>query len=109
MRSNRTVAQSKPLAHSLVFAYFVTMVIFLWSKYMKTLPAGAFKAQCLKLMDDVQRSREPIVITKYGKPVALLAPIAQEEHSIFGCMKGSATIKGDIVEPFPASDWEALL
>jgi prevent-host-death family protein len=37
---------------------------------MKTMPAGQFKARCLKVMDDVQSTLEPVVITKKGRPVA---------------------------------------
>jgi prevent-host-death family protein len=35
---------------------------------MKTIPAAKFKAHCLKLMDEVQATREAIIITKRGKP-----------------------------------------
>ena len=41
---------------------------------MKTMQAGEFKARCLKVMDQVQKTREPLVITKRGKPVAKLVP-----------------------------------
>ena len=43
---------------------------------MKTIAAGKFKARCLTLMDDVQATRQPILITKRGKPVAKLVPVA---------------------------------
>ena len=39
------------------------------------IPAGGFKARCLKLMDRVRATRRPIVITKRGKPVARLVPM----------------------------------
>ena len=41
--------------------------------------AGEFKAKCLKLMDEVASSHEKVVITKRGKPVAMLVPVAPEE------------------------------
>ncbi|MGB7088055.1 MAG: type II toxin-antitoxin system prevent-host-death family antitoxin [Phormidesmis sp.] len=69
--------------------------------------AGQFKAQCLKLMDRVQQTKEEVVITKYGKPVARLVPIElASEDSIVGWMKGSVTITGDIVAPLDEY-WEA--
>jgi prevent-host-death family protein len=37
---------------------------------MRTIPAGRFKAQCLKLLDEVAETGETIVVTKRGKPVA---------------------------------------
>jgi prevent-host-death family protein len=70
--------------------------------------AGQFKSQCLKLMDQVQQTREEIVITKHGKPVAKLVPI-QEAHadSIIGFMKGSVQVTGDIIAPLD-EEWEVL-
>lgn len=65
----------------------------------KQIPAGEFKAKCLKLMDEVQRTGEEIVITKHGKPVAKLSPVATEAPPLFGSMKGSVIIHGDIVGP----------
>ena len=60
--------------------------------------AGKFKARCLKIMDDVQRNRREVVITKYGKPVAKLVGIqSQSKQPLFGLLKGSVVLKGDIV------------
>ena len=42
---------------------------------MTEIAAGKFKNVCLRLLDDVARTRTPIVITKRGRPVAQLAPI----------------------------------
>ena len=41
---------------------------------MRTIPAGKFKDDCLELLDEVARTRTPILITKRGKPVARLSP-----------------------------------
>jgi prevent-host-death family protein len=62
---------------------------------MKTVPAAQFKAQCLALLDRV--GPEGIVITKHGKPVAKLVPIATETTDLIGSLKGKLTIKGDIL------------
>ena len=48
---------------------------------MVKIPAGEFKAKCLKLMDEVQQLHHAIVITKYGKPVAMLVPALPEKKS----------------------------
>ena len=68
---------------------------------MKTMPAGLFKVHCLKVMDEVALKREPVVITKRGKPVAKLVPLSKEKDDIFGFFNGKGTIeiKGDIVSP----------
>ena len=65
---------------------------------MIEMPAGEFKAKCLKVMDDVEHFHRVVVITKFGKPVAKLVPIGPAKpKSAFGCMKGTVVIKGDIV------------
>ena len=69
-------------------------------------PAGEFKARCLRLMDEVQKTRRPVVITKRGKPVARLVPVEEEIPSIFGRMKGTVTILGDIISPIE-QEWNA--
>lgn len=62
--------------------------------------AAEFKAKCLKLIDTVATTREPLVISKRGKPLVKLVPIIDEApKSLFGYMKGTVTIHGDIVAP----------
>lgn len=75
-------------------------------KEVRQIPAGIFKAECLRLMDEVARRRAPIVITKHGKPVAKLVPVGEQVPEIFGCMAGTVTIHGDIIEPIDV-EWEA--
>ncbi len=61
------------------------------------MPAGIFKAQCLQLMDDVQKYHKEITITKFGKPVAKLVPVDEpKKKPIFGSMKGTLKIHGNI-------------
>ena len=50
---------------------------------MRTIPAGRFKAQCLKLLDEVAETGETIVVTKRGKPVAKVEPV-EEPPSLAG-------------------------
>ena len=75
---------------------------------MKTMGAGEFKSRCLKIMDQVHRTREPVVITKRGKPVAKLVHADKRGDDIFGCLKGVFKIVGDIESPVVApEEWEA--
>lgn len=70
---------------------------------MKTMAAGKFKATCLKVMDEVQAKREPVLVTKNGKPVAKLVPLdlPEEEHPLASLrFPGKIEILGDIMEPF---------
>lgn len=64
-----------------------------------SIPAAVFKAECLRLMDEVARTGQPIVITKHGKPVAQLVPVPADPESLFGYMGDTVTITGDIVAP----------
>lgn len=69
--------------------------------------AEEFKAKCLKLIDQVAATHEPLIITRHGKPLAKLVPIEDEtRQSMFGYMKGTVTITGDIVSPIDA-EWSA--
>ncbi|MGC2270435.1 MAG: type II toxin-antitoxin system Phd/YefM family antitoxin [Candidatus Sulfotelmatobacter sp.] len=75
----------------------------------KTIPAGAFKARCLAIMDEVQSKRQAVLITKRGKPVAKLVPVEQEKDDIFGFYNGKIKIHGDIVSPaFSPEEWGDL-
>jgi prevent-host-death family protein len=75
----------------------------------RLMSASQAKTHLLELLDTVDRTREGLVITKRGRPVAKLVPIDTEPaQSIFGCMKGTFRITGDIVGPEP-DVWEAML
>jgi prevent-host-death family protein len=71
-----------------------------------TIPAGEFKAKCLKLLDKVAEKRETLVITKRGKPVAQVTPIPAKAN-IVGSMKGSVLWMGDIISPIDV-EWDAM-
>lgn len=75
----------------------------------RTMPAGKFKAQCLAVMDEVQRKGQTVVITKRGKPVAKLVPIDLTEDEIVGSWRGKLKIVGDIVSPaLSKKEWGEL-
>jgi prevent-host-death family protein len=71
-----------------------------------TIAAGEFKAKCLKLLDKVAKDRQPLIITKHGKPVAQVTPMPAREN-IVGSMKGSVLWMGDIISPIDV-EWDAL-
>ncbi|MFZ0311292.1 MAG: type II toxin-antitoxin system Phd/YefM family antitoxin [Candidatus Korobacteraceae bacterium] len=73
---------------------------------MKEIAAGQFKNQCLALMDEVQQTGEPLVVTKRGKPVVKLVPIIRDDDNFFDSMKGRVTVTGDIINTVPLEDWE---
>lgn len=61
--------------------------------------AGKFKAECLKVMERVKRTRRKIIITKRGVPIAKLVPIDEKEEKAFGKLKGTIRFTGDILVP----------
>ena len=65
----------------------------------RQIAAAEFKANCLRLMNEVAQRRTPIVITKRGKPIAKLVPIDDKPIDLFGYMAGTIKICGDIVSP----------
>jgi prevent-host-death family protein len=76
---------------------------------MKKIAAGKFKAQCLKVMEQVRATSEPVLITKRGQPLAKLVPPEKVADDFIGSLEGIVTIVGDIESPVtPLEDWDAL-
>lgn len=77
---------------------------------METITISKFKATCLAVLEQVRRSREPILVTKHGQPIAEIKPPPQAETKPWlGSMAGSAKLAGDILAPAVSpDDWEAL-
>jgi len=76
---------------------------------MKTIPAGAFKTNCLAIMDEVKARKEAVVITKHGQPVAKLVPVDVDADEIFGFFIGKGSITGDVVAPaLTSEEWGNL-
>jgi prevent-host-death family protein len=72
---------------------------------MKKIAAGEFKARCLTLMEDVRSTREPLVVTKRGKPVVKLVPADDEKDDFIGRLEGVFRVVGDIESPIDG--WES--
>lgn len=67
---------------------------------------GKFKAECLHLLAEVNRTKKPLVITKHHVPIVKIIPATPEKKALFGCMKGTAITNGDIIEPI-GEVWDA--
>lgn len=72
----------------------------------KYIAAGKFKAECLKMMDEVKASGHEIIITKHRMPIVKLCPIAEKEQKLFGALKGSVHIQDDLLQPID-EEWDA--
>jgi prevent-host-death family protein len=73
----------------------------------RIIKASEFKAKCLAVMDEVERTRQSVVITKNGKPVADLVPHNPKKRELWGILKDEMFIEGDIISPIDV-EWEAL-
>lgn len=68
----------------------------------RTIKAAEFKQTCLALMDEVASTGGTIIITKRGKPVARLAPVAERPQAL-GCLEGALEI---VDEDFSLPAWK---
>jgi prevent-host-death family protein len=78
---------------------------------MEQIAISKFKATCLEVLERVRRTRKPILVTRFGKPVAEVSPppVAKPTGKWLGSLAGTARIRGDIVSPASdPGDWETL-
>ncbi len=84
---------------------------------MRTMAAGEFKAKCLAVMDEVQASGEPVIVTKRGKPVVRILPSDEQTQkespeAIFGCLRHMLLVPGQTIDPdepfIPREEWDHL-
>jgi prevent-host-death family protein len=78
---------------------------------MEEIPISEFKAKCAAVVNRVSKSKQPVRITRHGKPLADVVPAAPDvdRAALFGSMRNSIKILGDIVSPvIDLDDIEAL-
>ena len=73
---------------------------------MKTMAVSEFKAKALQVVGEVAETKEPLVITKRGKPVARLSPFTEEKVQL-GKLADTFVFETDIVSPLGHEMWEA--
>lgn len=73
---------------------------------MESMTVSQFKATCLSILDDVQKQKKRIIITKRGKPIAEVIPYLKIDHKL--SLKDTVTFLGDLVSPVAEEDWEVL-
>ncbi len=73
---------------------------------MQTIKASEFKAKCLHLMDEVNETGGEIIITKNGKPVAILKAYNKRPETLFGMHAGKIKSNDDLIAPLDI-DWDA--
>lgn len=81
---------------------------------MRRIAAGEFKAKCLAILDEVNATGEPVLVTKRGKPVARVDAPPRESStespdSIFGFLQHMGKITGDIVSSeYSDEEWDRM-
>jgi prevent-host-death family protein len=78
---------------------------------MEEIAISKFKATCLSVLERVRQTRTPVLVTRFGEPVAEVAPPPPpaRQPGWLGAMAGTGRIEGDIVAPAAEeADWEAL-
>ena len=78
--------------------------------FMEEIEISTFRATCLAVLDRVGRTREPVLVTRLGKPVArILLPPSCRDGEWLGAMQGDGRILDDLVTPAAdLSEWEVL-
>ena len=78
---------------------------------MKTVAISEFKAKCLAILEGVRRTRKPVLVTRFGKPVAEIVPPSPPpaDGDWLGSMRDSGRIEGDLIAPAAGpGDWDAV-
>ncbi len=78
---------------------------------MDEIAISKFKATCLAVLERVRRTRRPILVTRFGEPIAEIVPpsVPPRSDDWIGCMRDTAKIDGDLIAPASdPEDWEAV-
>ncbi len=78
---------------------------------MEKIAISKFKATCLAVLERVRRSRKPVLVTKFGVPVAEVVPpsVPPPSGPWIGALVHTGRIHGDLLAPACDEDaWEAL-
>ncbi len=75
---------------------------------VKTVPATEYKQHCLALLEEVRQTRQSLLVTRHGKPVAEISPYVPRERDSVNPLKGSILYQGDLVAPIEEK-WDSAL
>lgn len=77
---------------------------------METLAISKFKATCLAVLEQVRKTGRPVLVTRFGKPVAEIVPpsaATSAKARPLGGMEHTVEFVGDVISPVvPESAWE---
>jgi prevent-host-death family protein len=78
---------------------------------MESIPVSKFKATCLAVVQRVKRTGRPVLITRFGAPIAEVVPATRSVNgdAWIGSMHGTVEVTGDELAPaLAAKRWNAL-
>lgn len=78
---------------------------------IEVITISKFKATCLAVLDHVKKTGRPVLVTRHGKPIAVIdpPPPPEKKKSWVGSFKSKGKITGDIITPIvPKSEWHVL-
>lgn len=78
---------------------------------MEKIAISKFKATCLAILERVHKTRVPVLVTRFGEPVAEIGPppATARPAGWLGAMQGTGQIHGDVISPVSAeADWDVL-
>ena len=77
-------------------------------KTRKAVAAAEFKARCLALLEEVRRTRRPLLVTRHGRPVAQISPYVTRDTQSANPLKGSILFQSDLISPLE-EQWDSAL
>ncbi len=76
---------------------------------MEKIQISKFKATCLSVLDRVAKTGKPVLVTRFGKPIAQIFPPPSTADDWLGAMRDAGSIHGDLIAPATVSShWEVL-
>ena len=81
------------------------------NEVMERIPISIFQDACSRVLDHVRTTGQPVLITRYGEPIAQISPppSAKKTGAWLGSLRKSGKIVGDILDPaLDENEWEIL-
>lgn len=81
-----------------------------WIMNVQSIAVSKFKATCLAVLQRVKRTGKPVLVTRFGKPIAEVVPPSGHARAQrwVGSFQSRGRVVGDIVSPASEHDWEVL-
>jgi len=67
-----------------------------------------FKAQVLEYLRNIEKKKQPLIITHGGKPVIKVSPYQQDPQQVLKSLRNSVVDFKSPTEPVSTDEWHAL-